>query len=165
MAYAYGLTSAKLGTKGANDIMGTVLAALGKTAEGTANFMIPEKTETEFRSEEDEAPVLVISDTDKPAEFEFEVMDPDTATFQTLFGGTVTGTSPKIWEPALNSPTIELSAEFTLKTGVIIKFPRGKVSATVDSPISRKSLVGVKVKVIALKPASALLAPYSITYP
>lgn len=163
--YSFGLSTAKFGTKGANDIMGTVLAAIGKSREGTVNFSIPEQTKTEFRSEEDEAPVFQIADNDKPAVFELEIMDADAVSLQTVFGGTVTGTSPKVWEPALSSPIIELSCEITTKNGVIIKIPRGAITPMVDFKISRKELWGVKVRVEALKPASALLAPYSISFP
>lgn len=163
--YSFGLASAKFGAKGALDVMGTTLAALGKSREGSVSFTIPEQSKTEFRSEEDEAPVFQITDNDKPAVFELELMDADADSLATVFGGTVTGTSPKVWEPPLVSTVIEKSVEITTKNGVIIKIPRGALTPMVDFKISRKELWGVKVRVEALKPASALLAPYSISFP
>jgi hypothetical protein len=164
-ALIFGIATIKFGAKGALDVMGTTLAALGKSAEGTVGLVIPEQTATSFRSEEDEAPPYQVKDNEAPMVFTVKIMDADSAAFLTLFGGTVTGSAPAVWEPALSSPQVELSVEVTTKNGTIIKIPRGSISPSVDSKLTRKDFLGVDVKVTALKPKSALVAPYSISFP
>lgn len=161
--FTYGISTVKFGAKGALDVMGTTLAALGKTAEGSAEFTLPEPSTTEFRSEEDDAPVFQIKNQDKPAMLKLDIMDCDSAALLAIFGGTVTGTTPKIWSPPLASATIELSCELTTRGGTIIKIPRGAITGTINAKLSRNNLFNVTVTVEALKPASTTLEPFNIS--
>lgn len=91
-------------------------------------------------------------------------MDCDTTTLTTIFGGTVTGTTPKVYEPPLTAASIEKSVKVTMTTGNIINIPRGVITASAQANLSKNDLWRVKVKVMAYKPATAALAPWNMSY-
>lgn len=159
---SFGLKSVKMGDVDVGGGMGTNLTLLGdgNTYEGTASFIKEEDEEVEFRSEEHDDPIETTRKKGK-AVLTFSIVDLTPATLVRVLGGTVNGTSGN-WEAPAVAPEIEQSVEVITKKDVKIQIVRGKVSASIDWPLTRDDLGKVVIKVVALTPTLADTPAYEI---
>lgn len=141
--------------------MGTTLAPLGYTEEGSASLNQDDPTETEFKVEEIDIPIHVES-TSGNFSIAFKVADPDEDTLVAVFGGTKTGTgATAVYAYPSTSVSIERSIKFTPKTGMGLNIPRAKITAKFSSEIGRAALLGIEVSGRVLQPTKADEPPFS----
>ncbi|WP_213279323.1 hypothetical protein [Chryseobacterium indologenes] len=154
-----GVAEIAIGAIAADGDMGTTLAPLGYTEEGSAQINWDDPTETEFKVEELSTPIHIQS-TDGKKTVVFKVADPDLDTFVEAFGGTKSGTgADEVFNFPSKTPTIEKSLKFTPEQGIGLKIPRAKITAKLSSNIGRAALLGVEISATVLQPKKAGVAP------
>lgn len=150
-----GVAKIELGDPAVDGGMGTVLAALGYTLEGTAQINMDDPTETEFTVEEVDTPIYVASQAGK-VRISFQVANPDEDTLVKVFGGTKTGTgAAAVYSYPLTPVVIEQSIKFTPVKGIGLNIPRAKITAKFTSALGRTALLGVEVTGTVLQPTKA----------
>jgi len=159
---SFGLKSVKMGDVAEEGGMGTALTLLGdgNTYEGTASFVKEEDEEVEFHSEEHDDPIEVTRKKGK-AVLAFSIVDLTPDTLIRVLGGTVDEASGN-WESPDVAPEIEQSVEVITKKDVKIQIVRGKVSASIDWPLTKDDLGKVVIKVVATAPTLADTPAYKI---
>lgn len=154
-----GVAEIAIGAIAADGDMGTTLAPLGYTEEGSAQLNWDDPTETEFKVEELSTPIH-IQTTDGKRTISFKIANPDLDTFVSVFGGTKSGTgAAEVFNFPSNTPVIEKSLKFTPEKGIGLKIARAKLSAKLSSNIGRAALMGVEVTATVLQPKKAGVAP------
>lgn len=154
-----GVAEIAIGAIAADGDMGTTLAALGYTEDGSASLSWDDPTETEFKVEEIDTPIHIES-TDGKRSVVFKIADPDLDTFVATFGGTKSGTgAAEVFNFPSNTVTIERSLRFTPKQGIGLRIPRAKITAKLSSEIGRAALLGVEVTATVLQPKKSGVAP------
>lgn len=156
-----GVQEIAIGAIASDGGMGTTLAPLGYTEEGSAAINWDDATETEFRVEEVDVPIHVES-TPGNISLAFSVSNPDEDTLVAVMGGTKTGTGEDtVYDYPLTSVSIERSIKFTPKKGLGINIPRAKITAKFSSEVGRAALLKVEVSGRILQPIKANTAPFS----
>jgi len=158
-----GLTSLQIGDIAVDGGMGTVLAAVGNTFEGSAVLTQEDGEKTEFFIEESDDPIETI--TKKGAiTLEWAIVDYTPATLASVLGGTVTGVgAAAVWNAAADIPSIEKSIELISKKGVKYQIPRAKIEAKIDVKFSKKEIALVRIKATVMSPTKAGTASMMIS--
>lgn len=159
------VASIKIGDIAVDGGMGTVLAAIGTTYQGTCNVSKPEPNIQEEYCEESDDPEQIILSKNATT-FQWGISDWEPATLVKVFGGTVdtTDADHPIWNEPSSVATIEQSLQITAQSGVIIKAPRVSISASVDDSIGKDKSTVITVKATVLKPTKANEAAMQVTY-
>lgn len=156
-----GVGEIAIGAIAADGGMGTTLAPLGYTEEGSAAINMDDPTETEFNVEELDTPIHIESKAGKIA-LAFKIANPDEDTLVSVFGGTKTGTgATAVYSWPLTPVSIERSIKFTPKQGIGLNIPRAKITAKFSSEIGRAALLGVEVTGTVLQPTKAATSAIS----
>lgn len=156
-----GIAKIELGEVAVDGGMGTTLAALGYTEEGSATINMDDPTETEFPVEELDTPLYISSKAGKIS-LAFKVSDPDEDTLVKVFGGTKTGTGTEVvYKYPAQIPAIEQSIKLTPMKGMGLNIPRAKITAKFSSAIGRAALLSVEVTGTILQPTKADEAAFS----
>lgn len=159
-----GLASIKLGAVGENGGMGTSLAVLGNTYQGTATLTQDDASETPFYVEEQDDPVE-IEYTKGNTTLEFAIVDFSPATMVKVLGGKVTGVAPnEKWDAPADIPVIEQSIEIITKKNLKIEIPRARIKAKLDLNFSKSEMGRILISATILKPTKADTAPYSTSF-
>ncbi|MBN8821273.1 MULTISPECIES: hypothetical protein [unclassified Spirosoma] len=154
-----GVLSIALGAIAGDGGPGTSLTTLGYTKKGTAKMAQADANITNLYAEENDQPVDSIT-TQGDITFSWTVMNPDTATLVTLFGGTASGTTPnKTWNMPASVVSQELTVKITPKKGMAVVFPRASVTAKLNGDFSSEDLFGVDVTIKALVPTKSGVGP------
>ena len=147
-----GIQKIELGAVAGDGGMGTTLAALGYTLEGSAQLNMEDPQETDFMVEEVDTPIFVSAKLGKIT-LAFTVADPDEDALVKVFGGTKTGTgSATTWDFPLTPIVIENSIKLTPQKGMGFNIPRAKIAAKFTPNIGRAGLLGVEVTATILQP-------------
>jgi hypothetical protein len=157
----YGLKSLKMGAVAGDGGMGTSLAALGGTLEGTATLTMEDGEKGEVKIEEADLPVHTWS---VPGEMKvvFDIYDMTPTNVAKVFGGTVTGTgATETYNGPSSTPIIEQSLEIVTKNNIKWSFPRVKVSAKLNINFSKKDVFKATVTCVVLQPTKEATAPFS----
>lgn len=150
-----GVAKIEVGAIAVDGGMGTTLAPLGYTEEGSAAINMDDPTETEFNVEELETPLHIQSKAGKIA-IAFKVANPDEDTLVSVFGGSKTGTgSTAVYKWPVTPVIIERSIKITPAQGMGINVPRAKITAKFSSEIGRAALLGIEVTGTVLQPTKA----------
>lgn len=150
-----GLASIAIGAVAADGGMGTTLAPLGKTLEGTLNLNTDDPQVAEFYSEEDEDPIHEEQRAGKKS-LTFTIADPDLDTLVSVWGGTKSGVAPnEIYTPPANTGTIERSIKITPKRGLGFNIVRARINAKFTPGIGRASLLGLEITGSVMTPTKA----------
>ena len=149
----FGLVSIKIGDVAEDGGMGTTLAVLGVTDEGSATFTKGEDTSKDFFCEESDDPIETVTKKGVTT-IEWSILDFTPSTLVKVLGGTVDVTVPAVpvWQAPATSAVIEKSIEAITKTGVKIQIVRAKISASVDLKLGKETIGIVKIKATALTP-------------
>jgi len=153
-----GLAKIEIGVIAADGGMGTTLERLGEVKEGTFKVNQAEGDKTEFKVEEHDDPIF-IRQKKGTLSFEFEIHNPDAATFKQVWGGTVDATTGK-YTPPVNLMPIERSLKITPEIGYGFDVPRAQISARFSDAMGKDSLLGVIVTATVLKPTKADIANF-----
>lgn len=156
-----GVAEIAIGAIAVDGGMGTTLAPLGFTEEGSAAINMDDPTETEFRVEEINTPIWVET-TPGNISIAFTVSDPNEDTLVAVMGGTKTGTGEDtVYDYPSESVSIERSIKITPRKGMGLNIPRAKITAKFSSEIGRAALMRVEVSGRILQPTKADTAPFS----
>lgn len=159
-----GLKSIKIGDIAGDGGMGTVLAALGNTYEGTATLMQDDAEETPFYAEELDDPIEILEKKGN-LKVEWAIVDFDPTTLQKVLGGEVTGAAPnQKWEAPSDMPSIEKSIEIITKKNVKFEIVRARIVAKLDVNLSKKEMGLVRISATVMAPTKADTAPMSISH-
>lgn len=153
-----GLAKIEIGPIGTDGAMGTTLERLGEVKEGTFKVNQAEGDKTEFKVEETDDPIFIRQKKGTLA-FEFEIHNPDAATFKQVWGGTVDPASGK-YTPPVNLMPIERSIKITPEIGYGFDVPRAQISARFSDAMGKDALLGVIVTATVLKPTKDGLANF-----
>ncbi|MBW6491954.1 MAG: hypothetical protein K0B15_12255 [Lentimicrobium sp.] len=157
-----GLKSIKVGEIAVDGGMGTTLAALGLTFEGTATLTQEDPEVTSFYAEENDDPVELMS-ARGDTKLEFAIMDFTPSVMAEVLGGTVTGTGEaSVWNAPDNLPVIEQSIEIVTKKNVRIQIPRAKIDAKIDMNLGKKEMSLIRIVATVLKPTKIGAAPIMV---
>jgi hypothetical protein len=150
---SFGLKSIKIGDIAVDGGMGTVLAALAVTSQGTANFAKAEDEVKEFFCEESDDPIELVTKKGRTT-LEFSINDVTPATLEKVLGGTVDVSVPAspVWEAPDSAPDLEKSIEVISKKDVKIEIPRARINASIDWKLGTDALATVKIKATVLTP-------------
>ena len=150
-----GLAKIEVGAIAVDGGMGTTLAPLGLTEEGSFSINQDDPTETEFAVEELETPIHIQTKAGKIA-LNFTISDPNEDTLVAVFGGTKTGTgSSAVYEWPMTPVSIEKSIKVTPQQGAGLNIPRAKITAKFASELGRGALLRVEVTGTILQPTKA----------
>lgn len=157
--YTIGIAAITLGAVAVDGGPGTSLAALGLTLADSCKLNQDDPETTSFFAEEQEAAVYVKTKAGAIT-LTFQIMNPDTATLVSLFGGSTNGATPnKTWNMPATTPTIEQTVKIAPQDGMTMIIPRGSVAAKLNGEFSRKNLFVIDVTVTALTPTKAGVGP------
>ncbi|WP_259014453.1 hypothetical protein [Emticicia fluvialis] len=141
---------APLGTDGA---MGSPLATIGHTAEGSCTIETADPELTDFFIEEQDEPIHTAAKM-AVTTITFQLAAPDLVQCQAVFGGNITGTgSAAVWNYPSSLEKIEKSVKITPKEGIVFKIPRAKITAKFTGQFGRSETLKVEVVITVLKPA------------
>lgn len=150
-----GVSKIEVGAIAGDGGMGTTLAVIGKTAEGTASMSTEDPTLTEFYAEESDTALYTSSKAGKTT-FNFSLAAPDLAQMAAVFGGTVTGTgNALVWKRPDTAPVIEKSIKITPQAGVVFKIPRGSITAKFSGGFSKNDTLKVDIIITVLLPTKS----------
>lgn len=162
-----GLEYIKLGAIAGDGGMGESLTAIGLTSENSASFVSDDPQETEFFSEENDAPELVMTRPGKIT-FSFSIMDANADNLLKIFGGEKvvgTGSAGDTWKAPSTEINIEQSLEVKSKTGLTIKIPRAGIRGKFNSQLSRQGVFLVDVVATVLAPSKVAEPPFTLVEP
>jgi hypothetical protein len=135
--------------------MGTTLATVGYTYQGTCTMTTEDPETTDFFAEELDDPVLSISRSGKTT-FSFSLMNPDVNVLQQFLGGTVSSSGDTAkWNAPGIMPVIEKSVKITPQMGLIFEIPRLKITAKINGPFSKSEMFLLEVSGTVLVPTKA----------
>lgn len=158
-----GLKSIKIGDIAVDGGMGTVLAALGITYEGTATLIQDDPEVTEFFAEELDDPIEILEKKGS-VKIEFAITDFEPATLAKVLGGLVSGVAPNDkWEAPTDMPSIEKSIEIITKKDVKFEIVRARIVAKLDVNLSKKEMGLVRISATIMVPTKAATAPMTIS--
>ncbi len=150
-----GVSKIEVGAIAGDGGMGTTLAVIGKTAEGSASMTTEDPTLTEFYAEESDTALYTSSKAGKTT-FNFSLAAPDLPQLAAVFGGTVTGTgSSAVWKRPDAVPVIEKSMKITPQAGIVISIPRASITAKFSGGFSKNDTLKVDIVATVLLPTKA----------
>jgi hypothetical protein len=153
--YTLGLAKIEIGDIANDGGMGTTLAILGQTLQGTCNITQDDPEVSEFFAEELDDAVVSIGKRGKTT-IAFSIMNPDTAVLLKTLGGTVTGSGDAAkWSAPASLPVIEKSVKITPQQGLVWEFPRVKIVAKINGAFSRENVFVIEVTGTALQPTKS----------
>ncbi|EPL7679763.1 hypothetical protein M2T79_18510 [Elizabethkingia miricola] len=155
-----GLAQINIGAIASDGGMGTTLARLGDVKEGSFKVNHAEGDKTEFKIEESDTPIF-IRQKDGTLSFEFEIHNPDGATFKQIWGGTVDATTGKYTPPEKLVP-VEMSFQVKPDQGHGFDVPRAQVAGRFSDAMGKDSLLGVIVTATVLKPTKAGISNFEM---
>jgi hypothetical protein len=159
--YTLGLAKIEVGDIAADGGMGTTLAILGQTLQGTCNITQDDPETNEFFAEELDDAVVSISKRGKTT-IAFSIMNPDTTVLQKTLGGTVSGTGDAAkWSAPKSMPVIEKSVKITPQQGLVWEFPRVQITGKINGSFSRDNVFVIEVTGTVLQPTKT--GTYSCT--
>ncbi|MCL1671701.1 hypothetical protein [Elizabethkingia ursingii] len=145
-----GLAKVMIGAIASDGGMSTTLARLGDIKEGSFKVNHAEGDKTEFKVEEHDDPIFIRQKKGTLA-FEFEIHNPDAATFKQVWGGTVDATTGKYTPPETLAP-LELSFQAVPELGHGFDVPKAQFVGRFSDAMGKDSLLGLIVTVTVLKP-------------
>lgn len=150
-----GLAKIEVAPLGVDGAMGSPLAQIGYTAEGSCTIETADPELTDFFAEEQDEPVHTASKM-AVTTITFQLAAPDLAQCESVFGGNITGTgSAAVWNYPSSFETIEKSVKITPKEGLIFSIPRAKITAKFTGQFGRSETLKVEVVITVLKPAGS----------
>jgi len=152
-----GLAKIEVGNKGVNGAMGTPLATIGNTAEGTCTIETADPEITEFFVEEKDGPIHTAIKQGQTT-ITFQLAAPDLAQCQAVFGGTY-DEEEGTWKYPTSASIIEKSVKITPKEGLIFEIPRAKLAAKFTGQFGRSDTLKVEVVVTVMQPEGINTAP------
>lgn len=156
-----GLVGIKLGDLAADGGPATTLVKLGNTMQDSCSLIDADPESTDFFAEEFDLPMFS-KNKQGARKLSFQIMDPDVDVLAKVFGGTVTGTTTKVWNAPVKMPTIEQTVEITMESGFDkLTINRGSVTAKINSQIGKKNIFLVDITVVALQPIKAGVPGFS----
>ncbi|RYU93810.1 hypothetical protein [Emticicia agri] len=147
-----GLAKIEVGNKGVNDAMGTTLAVIGNTAEGSCTIETSDPEITEFFVEEKEGPIHTAIKQGQTT-ISFQLAAPDLAQCEAVFGGEY-DEEDDTWTYPVSAVAIEKSVKITPKEGLIFAIPRARISAKFTGQFGRSDTLKVEVTILVLQPAN-----------
>lgn len=159
----YGISTLKLGAIAVDGDMGTSLTAIDGIVESSASLVTDDGEKTTIKTEESDTPVIQFN---SPGETKvvFDAIDMTPASLSVLLGGTVSGTGDTAtWSAPTSSVEIEKSLEIITKNNFKWEFPRVRVFARLNSPLSKKDIHKVSVTCVVLKPVKTGVAPIKLS--
>lgn len=124
-----GLYAIKVGDVGASGGMGSSLAVLGNTKEGTANFSMEAASKTNLMVEESDYPIF-IKKTQGLSTLKFSVVDPDADILVKVLGGVSAVKTVSAWATA----TPYKIGDYVLQTAVYYRCKIDHTSAAGNTP-------------------------------
>lgn len=155
----YGLGQIQLSAIAADGGVGTSWAQLADTFKDSATLKQGEPTDTDFFEEENEDPILTISEKGTTP-VEFSIVDITAARMAEVFGGTVNGNGD--YEAPSTMPEVEKSLRIIPLKGPALVLTRVKITALIDWTISRKGLFKATIKGKLLTPLKTGEPPYRL---
>ncbi|HEY1055010.1 MAG TPA: hypothetical protein VGE24_07740 [Emticicia sp.] len=150
-----GLSKIEIGAKAVDGGMGTSLAVVGYTAEGSCTIETADPTVVDFFAEEVDTAIYT-SVKGGATTVKFQLASPDLEQCAAVFGGTVTGTgNAKTWEYPDSVTGVEKSIKITPKEGLVFKFPRGKLIPKFTGQFGRADTLKVEITINVLQPEKA----------
>lgn len=149
-----GLASIKVGAVAGDGGMGTSLAALGETYQDSCTFVSADPEKTEHYSEESDDAFEVTYKLGLRT-LKWSIFNFDADQMVKVLGGTVTGTSPKVWNAPAAYTSIEQSIEITDKKGNVIQIPRAKIAAKLNISFGKKNVGLIDIEATVLVPTKA----------
>lgn len=143
-----GLAKIEVGPMGSAGAMGTTLAVIGDTAEGSCTIETADPEITEFYVEEKDAPIHT-SVKQGVTTVTFQLAAPDLTQCAAVFGGTV---SSGVWEYPTGYVSMEKAVKITPKEGIIFSIPRGKMTAKFTGQFGRADTLKVEISIQVLQP-------------
>jgi hypothetical protein len=157
----YGLKSLKIGAIAGDGGMGTSLASLGGTLEGSATLTMEDGEKGEIKIEEADLPVHTWS-TQGEMKVVFDIYDLTPVNLAKVFGGTVTGSgATEKYNGPLTTPTIEQSLEMVTQNNIKWEFPRVKINAKLNLTFTKKDVFKATVTCVVLVPTKAETPPFT----
>ena len=149
-----GLAKIEVAPLGVNGAMGTPLALIGNTAEGSCTIETADPEMTEFFVEEQDDPIHTAAKM-AVTTITFQLAAPDLEQCAAVFGGEVSDEEgqPLTWEYPSGLVTIERSVKITPREGLIFSIPKAKITAKFTGQFGRSETLKVEVVVTVLKPA------------
>ena len=155
-----GLAQVMIGAIASDGGMGTTLSRLGDIKEGSFKVNHAEGDKTEFKVEEHDDPIFIRQKKGTLA-FEFEIHNPDAATFKQIWDGTVDATTGKYTPPEVLVPR-ELSFKAIPEQGYGFDVVRAQVVGRFSDAMGKDSLLGVIVTVTVLKATKEGIANFEM---
>ena len=158
-----GLKAVTIGAIAVDGGMGTVLTELlGATVKGAATLVYTPPQFTDIEIEETDEPIDSLPSGLGSWELSLETYNISAETLYALFGGTLTGTTDKVWGmPATFTPT-EQSVQIETRTGQIIAIPRMKIMPAPNFAFTKSDLGKMAITGRVLTPTK--VATPSITF-
>ncbi|WP_337043862.1 hypothetical protein [Emticicia sp. 17c] len=154
-----GLSKIEIGDIATDKGMGTELAVIGQTAEGSCTIETAEPEVTEFYVEESDSPVHTALKAGLTT-ITFQLAAPDLQQCVDVFGGAITGTgTAATWNYPGNAVNLEKSVKITPKEGIVFRIPRGKITARFTGQFGRADTLKVEVSITVLQPEKAGTPP------
>jgi len=149
--YAIGVKAIKAGPIGANGIMGTVLADVGKIYKDTASFVEAAPTITRHFSENSKYPFLATLISGETP-LKFTIVDTSAAALLKWLGGTAPALD---WLSGTDNFSQELSIEVDGAMGVNIQIARALVYGTINWNMSRTEIAKIEITAEVMEPEDA----------
>ncbi|MBA4852078.1 hypothetical protein [Emticicia sp. BO119] len=154
-----GLSKIEIGDKAVDEGMGTTLATVGYTAEGSCTIETTDPEIQEFFAEEVDTAIHT-SAKGGTTTVTFQLASPDLDQCAAVFGGTVTGTgTAKTWEYPDAVTGLEKSIKITPKEGIVFKIPRGKMVPKFTGQFGRADTLKIEVSISVLQPLKSGVKP------
>jgi hypothetical protein len=160
--YIQGLTSVKIGAIAGDGGMGTALTILGNTKPGTMKLTTADGTTTNFNIEEQDDPILTTT-TKGVVTLSWSTVNVEADMLQRLFGGTVTGTAPKVWNAPDKITPVEQSVEVTAASGQVLKIVRASLAPQLNLSFTKTEIGEVAIVATILAPTKAATPTFTLS--
>ena len=158
-----GLSKIEVGAIAGDGGMGTSLAVIGYTAEGSCTIDTTDPEVTEFFAEEVDTAIYTSVKAGSTT-VTFQLASPDLDQCAAVFGGTVTGTgSAKTWNYPDNVTGVEKSIKIVPKEGLVFKIPRGKLIPKFSGQFGRADTLKIEITINVLQPTKSGTAPMIVS--
>lgn len=159
--FTLGLSKIEIGDIATDGGMGSTLAEMGYTREGSCSLTQEDPEITDYFAEEVDTPVITIAKEGKFT-FAWSIMNPSVSVLADLMGGTATAETDT-WEAPSGAVTIEKSVKITPKQGFIFDIPRMSIVAKWNAPLSKTDIVAIECTGTVLEPTKSGVAKLKAT--